>query len=393
MTEFDFDAPIDRRAAADCRKWNRYPSDTLPMWVADMDFAVPEQIQAALRTRLTHPVFGYAGPPASLIEAILEMLEVRHGWKVAPEAIVMLPGVEPGFNMALRGLLSPGDGVVVQTPIYAPIRAAPLHWGQRRIDVPLKPTLSGFSADPPALKSIFAEEGTKAFLLCNPHNPTGKVYDADELSVIAASCLRHNVLIISDEIHGDLVYEGGRHYPIASLAPEIAERSITLMSASKTYNIAGLKAAFAIIPNAALRQAFIAARAGMVDSVNLMGLVATEAALREGEAWRRALLVYLQGNRDFLVRKIAQRFPMIGFQSPPASFLAWLDCRGLALAVEPAQFFLEHARIAVSGGEEFGALGAGHVRLNFGCRRATLIAALNRLEQALNDPKGTLRPI
>lgn len=393
MTEFDFDAPIDRRAAADCRKWNRYPADTLPMWVADMDFAVPEQIQAALCTRLAHPVFGYAGPPASLIEAILEMLEVRHGWKVAPEAIVMLPGVEPGFNMALRGLLSPGDGVVVQTPIYAPIRTAPLHWGQRRIEVPLKPTPSEFSADLPALENAFAEEGTKAFLLCNPHNPTGKVYDVDELSAIAASCLRHHVLIISDEIHGDLVYEGGRHHPIASLTPEIAERSITLMSASKTYNIAGLKAAFAIVPNAALRQAFVSARAGMVDSVNLMGLVATEAALREGEAWRRALLGYLQENREFLARELTQRFPMIGYQPPQASFLAWLDCRGLALAIEPAKFFLDHARIAVSGGEEFGVLGAGHIRLNFGCRRATLDAALNRLEQALNDPKGTLRPI
>jgi cystathionine beta-lyase len=393
MTEFDFDAPIDRRAAADCRKWNRYPADTLPMWVADMDFAVPEPIQAALRTRLAHPVFGYAGPPASLIEAILEMLEVRHGWKVAPEAIVMLPGVEPGFNMALRGLLSPGDGVVVQTPIYAPILAAPLHWGQRRIEVPLKPIASGFSADLPALENAFAEKGTKAFLLCNPHNPTGKVYDADELSVIAASCLRHNVLIISDEIHGDLVYEGGRHYPIALLAPEIAERSITLMSASKTYNIAGLKAAFAIIPNAALRQAFVSARAGMVDSVNLMGLVATEAALRECKAWRHALLIYLQENRDFLASEIAQRFPMIGYQPPQASFLAWLDCRGIALAVEPAQFFLERARIAVSAGEEFGTLGAGHIRLNYGCRRATLAASLDRLEQALNDPKGALRPI
>ena len=206
------------------------------------------------------------------------------------------------------------------------------------------------------------------------------------------SCLSHNVLIISDEIHGDLVYEGARHYPIASLAPEIAERSITLMSASKTYNIAGLKAAFAIIPNTALRQAFIAARAGMVDSVNLMGLVATEAALREGEAWRRALLVYLQGNRDFLAREFAQRFPMIGFEPPQASFLAWLDCRGLALATEPAQFLLEHAHIAVSGGEEFGALGAGHVRLNFGCRRATLAAALDRLEQAIIQQKKTLRP-
>ena len=387
MTEFDFDAPIDRRAVADCRKWNRYPADTLPMWVADMDFAVPESIQVALRTRLSHAVLGYAGPPASLIEAILEMLETRYGWKVASEAIVMLPGVEPGFNMALRGLLSPGDGVVVQTPVYAPIRAAPLHWGLRRIEVPLQPTLSEFSADLLALQEAFGAQGTKAMLLCNPHNPTGKVYDANELNTIASACLSHNVLIISDEIHSDLVYEGAQHRPIAALAPEIAENSITLMSASKTYNIAGLKAAFAIVPNASLRQAFIAARAGLVDSVNLMGLVATEAALREGEAWRRAVLAYLQANRDFLTREIAQRFPMIGFRPPQASFLAWLDCGDLSLAPDPAQFILEKARVAVSSGEEFGSLGAGHIRLNFGCRRSTLRMALDLLEQALNSRK------
>lgn len=387
IMDFDFDAPIDRRAVPDCRKWNRYPPDTLPMWVADMDFAVPEPIQAALRARMSHPVFGYAGPPASLTEAILEMLEARHRWKVAPEAIVMLPGVEPGFNMALRGLLSPGDGVVVQTPVYAPIRAAPLHWGLRRIEVPLRPSPTGLAADLQALESVFAEEGTKALLLCNPHNPTGKVYDANELASIASACLGNNVLIISDEIHGDLVYEGVRHYPIAALAPEVAERSITLMSASKTYNIAGLKAAFAIIPNVSLRQAFIAARAGMVDSVNLMGLIATEAALREGEAWRQAVVAYLQTNRDFLAQEISKRFPKIGFRPPQASFLAWLDCRDLSLLEGPAQFLLEEARIAVSSGEEFGALGARHVRLNFGCRRATLVSALDRLEQALSHRK------
>jgi len=385
MRNYDFDALIDRRAIPDCRKWNCYPADTLPMWVADMDFAVAEPIQIALRARLHHPVFGYAGPPASLIETILEMLETRHGWKVAPEAIVMLPGVEPGFNMALRGLLSPGDGVVVQTPVYAPIRAAPLHCGLRRIEVPLQPIPSGSAADLPALEGVFGETGTKAFLLCNPHNPTGKVYDAAELISIATACLSHDVLIISDEIHGDLVYEGARHRPIAALAPEIADNCITLMSASKTFNIAGLKAAFAIIPNASLRQAFVAARAGMVDSVNLMGLVATETALRECDAWRRAVVAYLQANRDFLVREIAKRFPKIRFHPPQASFLAWLDFRNLSLQKDPAQFLLEDARIAASGGDEFGALGAGHVRLNFGCRRATLVAALDRLEQALSQ--------
>lgn len=297
--------------------------------------------------------------------------------------MVKVPGVEPGFNMALRGLLSPGDGVVVQTPIYAPIRAAPLHWGLRRIEVPLRPTPSGLSANLPALNEVLAEAGTKALLLCNPHNPIGKVYDAHELIAISTACLRHNVMIISDEIHGDLVFEGARHRPIAALDPEIAERSVTLMSTSKTYNIAGLKASFAIIPNASVRQAFVSARAGMVDSVNVIGLIATEAALRECESWRLSLLSYLQGNRDFLARELMRRMPMIGFKPPQASFLAWLNCGSLALSAEPAQFFLEEAGIGVSAGKEFGALGVGHVRLNFGCRRATLAAALDRLEQAV----------
>jgi len=373
---FDFDAPIDRRAAVDCRKWNRYPADTLPMWVADMDFGVPAPIREALRARLDHPVLGYAGPPPALVEAILAMLEARHGWRVAPEAIVMLPGVEPGFNMALRALLRPGDGVAIQSPAYAPIRAAPGHWGLGRVEVPIADGVA-------AMEAALARPGTRALLLCNPHNPTGTVLGAAELSRIAAACLRHDVLVVSDEIHCDLVLDDRRHVPIAALDPEIARRSVTLMSASKTYNVAGLKAAFAIVPDPGLRQRFVAARAGMVDSVNLMGLVATEAALRGCEAWRRALLSCLAANRDFLAGEIARRFPSIGFAPPQASFLAWLDCRALGLGTDPQAFFLENARVAFSPGTEFGPLGEGHVRMNFGCRRATLAEALDRMEAAL----------
>jgi cystathionine beta-lyase len=385
MDAFDFDRPLDRRAAADCRKCNRYDADVLPLWVADMDFAVPEQVQASLRARIDHPAFGYAAATPMLIQAIRAMLETQHGWRVAPEAIVMLPGVEPGFNMALRGLLAAGDGVVVQTPIYAPLRAAPGHWNLRRIEVPLAATDDGIAADLPALAAALAAPGTRALLLCNPHNPTGKVYARGELAAIAQACLANDVLIVSDEIHCDLVLDGGgcRHVPIASLAPEIAARSITLMSASKTYNVAGLKAAFAIVPDAALRQRFTAARAGMVDSVNLMGLAATEAALTGCEAWRRALVGYLGANRDFLAREIARRFPAIGFRPPQASFLAWLDCRRLDLGIDPQNFFLDKARVAFSAGGEFGPFGDGHVRLNFGCRRATLAEALDRMEAAL----------
>ncbi len=383
MTAPDFDVPLDRTAAADCRKWNHYDPDVLPLWVADMDFAAPAPILSRLAARLAHPAFGYAAATSELIEAIVSMLETRHGWRVAPEEIVMLPGVEPGFNMALRGLLAPGDGVVLQTPVYAPLRAAPGHWGLRRIEVPLAAAGDGIAADLPALTAALAEPGTRAFLLCNPHNPTGKVYAPAELAAIGEACLRHDVLIVSDEIHCDLVHDGHRHLPIGSLAPEIAARSVTLMSASKTFNIAGLKAAFAIVPDAGLRQRFVAARAGMVDSVNLMGLAASEAAFAQCETWRRALLAYLGANRDFLAGEIVRRFPGIGFRPPQASFLAWLDCRALGLDADPQAFFLERARVAFSAGGEFGPLGEGHVRLNFGCRRATLAAALDRMEAAL----------
>mgnify|MGYP006271830825 CR=1 FL=1 len=384
----DFDTSLDRRAAADCRKWNRYAADILPLWVADMDFAVPAPILEALRARIAHPAFGYAAAPPSLIDTIRAMLETRHGWRVAPEAIVMLPGVEPGFNMALRGLLAPGDGVIVQTPVYAPLRAAPENWKLRRIEVPLATTRDEIAADLPALTAALAEPGTRALLLCNPHNPTGKVYTRTELTAIAAACLSHGTLVVSDEIHCDLVHDGARHQPIAALAPEIAARSVTLMSASKTYNIAGLKAAFAIVPDPELRRRFVAARAGMVDSVNLIGLAATEAALAGCDNWRRALVAYLSSNRDFLAVELARRFPAIGFRPPQASFLAWLDCRGLGLDEDPQAFFLDTARVAFSAGGEFGALGAGHVRLNFGCRRATLAEALDRMEVALGA-RGT----
>ncbi len=385
MEKFDFDLPLDRRAAADCRKWNRYPADVLPLWVADMDFAVPRPVLEALRARVDHSAFGYAAATPALIGVIAAMLERRHGWRVAPEAVVMLPGVEPGFNMALRGLLEPGDGVVIQTPVYAPLRAAPGHWGLRRVEVPLAATADDIEADLPALNAALGAPDTRALLLCNPHNPTGKVYARAELAAIAQACLANDVLVVSDEIHCDLVLDGDarRHVPIASLAPEIAARSVTLMSASKTYNVAGLKAAFAIIPDAGLRQRFMAARAGMVDSVNLMGLAATQAALTGCEAWRRALVAYLGANRDFLAREIARRFPAIGFRPPQASFLAWLDCRGLAPGGDPQAFILARARVAISPGGEIGPLGEGHVRLNFGCRRATLAQALARMEAAL----------
>ena len=372
--------PAPDRRGTGSSKWNRYPDDVLPLWVADMDFAVAPCIVDALRGRLDHPVFGYSVAEDSLRKRIVDRLAARHGWHVATEHLVFLPGVEPGFNMALRGLLAPGDAVAVQTPIYRPILSAPGHWNLRRLDLPLRQEHGGWHVDREQFAATVRQAG--AFLLCNPHNPTGNAFTRDCLATMARACLDAGALIISDEIHCDLVFHGREHVPIASLGAEVADRAITLMAASKSFNIAGLKAAFAIIPNSALREAFNASRLGMVDSVNAFGLVATGAAFAGGQSWLTSLLGILQDNRDHLVREIASRFPQLSMTVPEATFLAWIDCRATGLE-HPQRFFLDHARVGLTDGGEFGAEGEGFVRLNFGCPRATLDEALDRMHRSL----------
>jgi cystathionine beta-lyase len=307
----------------------------------------------------------------------------RYGWRVAAEEIVFLPGVEPGFNMALAALLRPGEGVVVQTPAYSPILAAPSHWGLRRLDVALQPNgAGGFATDMDALGAALAEAG--ALLFCHPHNPTGKTFTRPELEAIAAACLRHDAWIISDEIHCDLLFDARRHVPMASLAPEVAARTVTLMSASKSFNVAGLKTAFAIVQDAELRARFSAAQHGLVDSVNVMGLEATLAALTRGEPWRQALITYLQANRDWLVEAVRRDLPGIRMHRPEATFLAWLDCGDVDLGgLEPQAFFLQRARVGLSAGSEFGAAWRGFARLNFGCPRRTLEEGIARMAASL----------
>ncbi|AFW00718.1 aminotransferase [Gluconobacter oxydans] len=380
---FDFDKIIDRHGTGS-NKWSRYPADVLPMWVADMDFAVAPAIAATLCERVKHPVYGYATTQDSLREQIAATIKKRYNWTIHPTDIVLLPGVEPGFNMAMKAFLSPGETIAVQTPIYRPILRAPAHWGMKRRDLWLTPSSNG-SWSLPQERLSKQMMGCKAFLLCNPHNPTGKVYSREELSHIATVCEREDATIISDEIHCDLVFDGRTHIPIASLSPEISKRSITLMAASKAYNIAGLKTAFAIITDPECRARFENARLGMVDSVNLFGLVATEAAYSHGQAWLDALRIYLQDNRDFLVRYIQEYIPGITVHSPQSTFLAWLDCSRLKLPSGPQHYFLNTAKVALSDGAEFHETETGqYARLNFGCPRATLATALDRIRQSVN---------
>jgi len=376
----DFDAVYDRRGTGSS-KWSKYPTDILPMWVADMDFPAAPEILEAIRNRLEHPMLGYGVARDELRARIVEDMQSKYHWSITPEDIVFLPGVEPGFNMGLKAMLEPGDGLVVQTPVYRPILNAPSHWGLVRNDVPLRQTELGYVMDVDPLAAALSQ--SRALLLCNPQNPTGKVFTKDELTEIATLCRDNDALIISDEIHCDLLFDGRHHIPIATLSEETANRTITLMAASKTFNIAGLKTAFGIIQNKSIRDRFVLSKLGMVDSVNVLGLEATLAAYTHASGWKARMLSYIQANRDYLSQHLALRFPAIRLIKAEATFLAWLDCSELGLAGDPQAFFLEHGKVGFSAGSEFGAAYGDYVRVNFGCPRSLLSEGLDRMTQAL----------
>jgi cysteine-S-conjugate beta-lyase len=383
MADSHFDRVVDRRAS-DSNKWHKFPADVLPLWVADMDFPSPPAVVDALRARVEHGFFGYLREHNELPAVVAERLAKRYGWRVSPEAVVALPGVIAGFNQALRALTSPGDGLLVQTPVYPPILRAAGNHGLRRDEHALTRGADGrYAVDLETFGASFRDR-TRAFLLCNPHNPVGRLYGRTELEGMAAACLRRDVAIVADEIHCDLLLDGRQHAPMASLAAEIEQRTITLMAPSKTFNLPGLKCAVGIVPDAELRQRFVAAGADLVPKINLLGYTAAVAAYREADGWLDELLAYLADNRDFLVEQVRTRLPGVVVAPPEATYLAWLDCRGAAPAADdPYTFFLGRARVALSDGSAFGPGGAGFVRLNFGCPRTLLAQGLERMRAAL----------
>jgi cysteine-S-conjugate beta-lyase len=380
---YDFDRVIDRRQT-ESHKWHKYPPDVLPLWVADMDFRSPEPVIRALRERVEHGVFGYGLEQPEFYEVFLDRLQKRYGWRVSAEAILLVPGVIPGFNVACRALTVPGDGLLLQTPMYPPILRVPQNVGLSSDEMELSRQADGrYVIDFDRFEAAIRER-TRVFLLCNPHNPVGRVYRRDELTRMAEICLRHGLWICADEIHCELTFSGQQHVPFASLDPEIADRTVTLMAPSKTFNLAGLKCSVAIIPNAALREKFVAAQVDMVKAVNILGYSAALAAYRDGQPWLDELLRYLETNRDLVIEFTRSRLPGVRTAPPEATYLAWLDCRGLELpGDDPYSFFLEHARVALNDGQAFGRGGRGFVRLNFGCPRRTLTDALDRMARAV----------
>jgi cysteine-S-conjugate beta-lyase len=376
---FDFDTVIDR-CGTGSEKWEKYAGkDILPMWVADMDFRSPPAVLEGLRRRTEHGVFGYTKASAEVIDAVVDMLERDFGWKIDPAWLVWLPGLVSGLNVTCRSVGEAGDDVLTLVPVYPPFLSAPRFSGRGLVRVPMHENANRWGIDFNRLEAALTPR-TRLFMLCNPHNPVGRVFDLAELQQLAEWSLRHGVIVCADEIHCGLVLDPEkRHIPFATLGAEVAESTITLMAPSKTFNLAGLGCSFAIIPSESLRRGFVQAKAGIVPMLNPYGYLAAEAAYRDCEEWRRALIDYLRGNRDALAEAL-KRWPG-GLSMAPVegTYLAWIDIRQAGLD-EPVRFF-EAAGVGLQDGREFD--GPGFVRLNFGCPRSVLNEALARMGRAL----------
>lgn len=375
----DFDAFIERRNT-DSVKWDRYrDTDVIPLWVADMDFRSPPAVIEALHERIEHGIFGYGNPSRELLEVVIKHVHENHDWVLRPEWIVWLPGLVTGLNLACRAVGAQGDSVLTIMPVYPPFLSAPSLARKELLTVSLNPLEDGsFVLDWEALEGAVTPT-TRLLLLCNPHNPIGRVYTRAELGRIAAFCERHNLIICSDEIHAGLVLdEERRHTPIAGLSPEVAQRTITLMAPSKTFNIPGLGFSLAVIPDAKLRARFRAEMKGIVPEVNIFGYTAALAAYRDGSKWQGELVSYLRRNRDMVMDAI-RKDSVLKVSPVQATYLAWIDAR--ALGEENPQRFFEKGGVGLSDGRDFGA--PGFVRLNFGCRRPLLVEALERIRAAV----------
>ena len=394
---YDFDEVIDRRGTR-CIKYDTLQAefgrpDLNALWVADMDFRTPDFILDALRRRLDHPVLGYPSTGADYFEIVSKWVEDLHGWKVPASSFRYIPGIVKGFGLAERCFLQPGDKVIIQKPVYHPFRIVTEESGFVAVNNSLKPVydadgfLERYEMDLDALERQI-DGRTKMMILCSPHNPGGTVWTAETLRRLADICDRHGIIVLSDEIHCEMVLGGARHIPFASVSEAAARCSITFMAPSKTFNIAGVVSSYAIVQDPALAEKFFRyLESNETDYPPIFSAEATRAAYTEaGKAWRAKMLAYLQGNIDFVDGWLRENLPQIRAVRPHASFLVWLDCRKLGLPQKAlVDLFVNKARLALNDGTVFGDEGTGFMRLNIGCPRANLRAALESLAAALAE--------
>ena len=379
----DFSQIIDRGGTGSL-KWDRYGESVIPLWVADMDFASPPEVIEALVKRARHGVFGYTIPNEEVEQEVLRYLERAHQVSAMREWLVWLPSLVPALNLACRAYCQPGEAVMTAIPVYPPFLSAPIFSDRELQAVPLKLDSMGWAFDWAAMEKAVTPQ-TRVLILCNPHNPVGRVYRKDELEAVLDFCERHNLVIVSDEIHCDLILDhDAKHLATLRLGERAALRTVTLMAPSKTYNLPGLACAYAVIPDPKLRTKFKRTARGLVTEVNAFGYAGCAAAYRHGEPWRRKLIKTLRGNRDALYEFVQRRLPAIRMQPMAATYLAWLDISELGLD-QPAQFFVENG-VALSNGVDFGV--PGYLRLNFGCPNPVMMEGLERMARGLENVVG-----
>ncbi len=387
---YNFDEIINRERTGSVKYdlRNRIFGDgkVIPLWVADMDFKTPDFIMDAIQKRLEHEILGYTLVPPSFYQSITNWNMLRHQWKIKPEWIAFSPGVVPALNLLVMAFTQPGESIIIQPPVYFPFFTAVQNHGRRLITNPLRYEQGRYVMDFEDLESKI-DRSTRMLILCSPHNPTGNVWSPGVLERIGEICLRNNLLLVSDEIHSDLVFTGFRHTPAAGISEDMARITITCMSPSKTFNLAGLSTAYLIIPDARLREKY----EKLLDHVhvgagNIFGFIAAEAAYNQGEEWLRQLLSYLEGNLGFLQDFLARHLPVIKVVNPGATYLTWLDCRELGMSSEALRSFMIHeAGLGLNDGPQFGKEGEGFQRINIACPRRILYEALVKMHSAVNN--------
>jgi cystathionine beta-lyase len=384
----NFDLVPNRRNSSSSLKWTLYPKDVLPMWVADMDFPAPKPILNALHKAVDHGVLGYEMPSKALEETVAVRMDSLYGWKVKPEAVVAVTGIVSGFSVAARAFCTPKKGMLIQTPVYNEFHEVKNNTGIRQLDAPLLKHINGNILSYEIDWDIFEKQARKAgmFLLCNPHNPLGIIFSRKELLKMAEICIRNNVLMVSDEIHSELLLDDNKFTPMAKLSPEIAKHTITLIAPSKTFNVPGLFCGFAIVPDRELRKQYEEEVSHSRMHVASLGLIAAQAAFSgKCDGWLKEVRRYLTGNRDFLVEYVTKYMPDVRTTIPDATYLGWLDFTQTGTKGSPYEFFLKKGKIAFSDGKMFGKGGEGHVRVNFGTSRKLLEQGLERMSKALRS--------
>ena len=366
-------------------KWTRYPPDVLPAWVADMDFDMAEPIRAGLARLMDANDLGYSPklPASGLPEAFAAFAARRFpGWEVAPERMTAIADIVQGIHIAIEAFTRPGDGVCTLTPVYPPFLQAVAETGRRLDHCTMVRGEGRYEIDFDALRAAI-DARTRLLLLCTPHNPLGRVFDREELEALGEIAIERDLVVVADEIHADVVYRGHRHIPFATLGPEVEARTVTMTSATKSFNIAGLRCAVVLLGSDGLAERFDAWPERLRGAVSSFGMEATRIAWTECDEWLEALLAHLEGNRDFLHAFVRERLPGIRMELPAATYLGWLDCREFGLEPDPYHWFLDRARVGFNDGRDFGDGGEGHVRINFATSRAILTQVLERMEEAL----------